>query len=168
MNSIFNQSSSVLAHMTDEELIDWLHSEGFATMPPIVRALADRLEAACTERQQIEDELGDEIESLRKQMQAFVDESREGLNELDDKLTSYVTDIENASRQLDALAVDARLLTDDGSPTPFYYVSNESPDDQVVVKRGTLDALQDRLDTIGKSLKELPIGDYFPDAPKFN
>ena len=166
MNSIFNQSSSVLAHMSDEELIACLHSEGFVTMPPIVRALAERLETACTERQQIEDELGDEIESLRKQMRAFVDEFREGINELDDKLTSCVTDIENASRQLDALAMDARILTDDRIPTPFYDVSNESPDDQVVVKRGTLDALQDRLDTIGKSLNELCIGDYFPDAPE--
>lgn len=168
MNSIFNQSSSVLAHMSDEELIAWLHSEGFVTMPPIVRALAERLETACTERQQIEDELGDEIESLRKQMRAFVDEFREGLNELDDKLTSYVTDIENVSRQLDALAVDARILTEDGKLVPFYDVSNESPDDQVVVKRKALDALQDRLDTIGKSLNNLCIGDYFPDIPEID
>lgn len=168
MNSIFNQSSTVLAHMTDEELIDWLHSEGFVAMPPIVRALANRLEVACAERQLIEDELGNELDALEKAVRSFSEKFSDGLNELDDKLTSYVTDIENASRQLDALAVDARLLTDDGSPTPFYYVSNESPDDQVVVKRGTLDALQDRLDTIGKSLNELCIGDYFPDAPKFN
>ena len=166
MNSIFNQGSSVLAHMSDEELIDWLHSEGFVTMPPIVCALADRLEAACAERQQIEEDLGDEIDSLEKAARSFSEKFSDGLNELDDKLTSYVTDIENASRQISALAVDARILTEDGKLVPFYDVSNESPDDQVVVKRGTLDALQDRLDTIGKSLNELCIGDYFPDAPE--
>lgn len=166
MNSIFNQGSSVLAHMSDEELIAWLHSEGFVAMPPIVRALADRLEASNAERQQIEEELGDEIDSLEKAARSFSEKFSDGLNELDDKLTSYVTDIENASRQISALAVDARILTEDGKLVPFYDVSNESPDDQVVVTRGTLDALQDRLDTIGKSLNELPIGDYFPDAPE--
>lgn len=168
MNSIFNQSSSVLAHMTDEELIDWLHSEGFATMPPIVRALAERLEEVCAERQQFEDELGNELDALEKAVRGFSEKFSDGLNKLNNKLTSYVTDIENASRQISALAVDARILTKDGKLVPFYDVSNESPDDRVVVKRETLDALQDRLDTIGKSLKELPIGDYFPDAPKFN
>lgn len=166
MNSIFNQSSTVLAHMTDEELIDWLHSEGFATMPPIVRALAERLESASAERQQFEDELGNELDALEKAVRSFSEKFSDGLNELDDKLTSYVTDIENASRQISALAVDARILTEDGKLVPFHDVSNESPDDQVVVKRGTLDALQDRLDTIGKSLNELCIGDYFPDAPE--
>ena len=37
MNSIFNQGSTVLARMTDDELVSWLHSEGFAAMPPMVR-----------------------------------------------------------------------------------------------------------------------------------
>lgn len=166
MNSIFNQSSTVLAHMTDEELIDWLHSEGFVTMPPIVRALAERLETASAERQQFEDELGNELDALEKAVRSFSGKFSDGLNKLDDKLTSYVTDIENTSRRISALTVDARILTEDGKLVPFYDVSNESPDDQVVVKREALDALQDRLDTIGKSLNELPIGDYFPDIPE--
>lgn len=45
MNSVFNLASHNFNQLTDDELLSWLHSEGLANMPPIIRTLADRLEA---------------------------------------------------------------------------------------------------------------------------
>ena len=50
MNSVFNLSTNNLNFMTDAELVDYLHTEGFSTLPPIVKALTNRLEACLEAR----------------------------------------------------------------------------------------------------------------------
>lgn len=43
-NSVFNASYHNLRFMDNEELLQWLQSEGLLRMPPVIQVLADRLE----------------------------------------------------------------------------------------------------------------------------
>lgn len=170
MNSIFNQSSSVLAHMTDDELVSWLHSEGFAAMPPIVRTLADRLETACAERQTLEEELGDEIESLEKKITslgkevcAFSGEFKDGLNELDDELEAIAKKVNSAAGDLELSELG---VLRDGEVICKEALNDMTEKELAVIPQRQLDAIRAVLNAAGKSLNERCIGDYFPDIPE--
>ena len=66
MNSVFNLASHNFNQLTDDELLSWLHSEGLANMPPIIRTLACRLEAVQKDVAYAEEETKDAKEALKK------------------------------------------------------------------------------------------------------
>ena len=99
MNSVFNLASYNLNQMTDDELLSWLHSEGLANMPPIIRTLAERLEAVQNDVSYAQEETKDAKEAFKK----LDKDTIEGLNKLDDKLGHFASDLEKVSTQFSNL-----------------------------------------------------------------
>lgn len=99
MNSVFNLASYNFNQLTDDELLSWLHSEGLANMPPIIRTLAERLEAVQQDVAYAQEEIEEVKEALRK----FDADVTEGLGDLDLDEESPDDQIVVSRRQLDAI-----------------------------------------------------------------
>lgn len=159
MNSVFNLASYNLNTMTDDELLSWLHSEGLANMPPIIRTLAERLEAVQNDVTYAEEETKDVKEKLKK----LDKDTTEGLVKLDDKLGHFASDLEKVSSSIlesqGKILVEGDLLVDSDD------LDDECPDDQLVIPRKELDAIRDQVDKISHAISNLETGDFFPDRP---
>ena len=88
MNSVFNLASYNFNQLTDDELLSWLHSEGLANMPPIIRTLAERLEA----------------------LQSEILASRESVENSDNALRTYDTGVDEGIDQLDEESPDDQIV----------------------------------------------------------
>lgn len=159
MNSVFNLASYNFNQLTDDELLTWLHSEGLANMPPIIRTLAERLEALQNDVTYAEEETKDVKEAFKK----LDKDTIEGLNKLDDKLGHFASDLEKVSSAIlesqGKILVEGDLLVDSGE------LDDECPDDQLVIPRKELDAIRDQVDKISHAISNLETGDFFPDRP---
>ena len=82
MNSVFNLASYNFNQLTDDELLTWLHSEGLANMPPIIRTLAERLEAV----QQDVAYAQEETKDLKDEVKGYYRGITEGLGQLEKEL----------------------------------------------------------------------------------
>lgn len=105
MNSVFNLASHNFNQLADDELLSWLHSEGLANMPPIIRILADRLEAV----QQDVAYAQEETEEVNEKFKKLDKDTIEGLKKLDDKLGHFASDLEKSPAQFSNLK--ARFLS---------------------------------------------------------
>lgn len=148
MNSVFNLASYNFNQLTDDELLTWLHSEGLANMPPIIRTLAERLEALQNDVTYAEEETKDTIE---------------GLNKLDDKLGHFASDLEKVSSAI--LESQGKILVEGDLLVDSDELDDECPDDQLVIPRKELDAIRDQVDKISHAISNLETGDFFPDRP---
>lgn len=159
MNSVFNLASYNLNTMTDDELIAWIRSEGLSSMPPIIRTLADRLEAV----QQDVAYVQEETEEVKEKFKKFDKDTIEGLLKLDDKLGHFASDLEKVSSAIlesqGKILVEGDLLVDSDD------LNDECPDDQLVIPRKELDTIRARIDKIGYAISNLETGDFFPDRP---
>lgn len=159
MNSVFNLASYNFNQLTDDELLTWLHSEGLANMPPIIRTLAERLEALQNDVTYAEEETKDVKEAFKK----LDKDTIEGLNKLDDKLGHFASDLEKVSSAIlesqGKILVEGDLLVDSDD------LDDECPDDQLVIPRKELDAIRDQVDKISHAISNLETGDFFPDRP---
>lgn len=159
MNSVFNLASYNFNQLTDDELLSWLHSEGLANMPPIIRTLADRLEAVQQDVTYAQEETKDAKDALKK----LDKDTIEGLNKLDDKLGHFASDLEKVSSAIfesqGKILVEGDLLVDSDE------LDDECPDDQLVIPRKELDAIRDQVDKISHAISNLETGDFFPDRP---
>lgn len=161
MNSVFNLASHTLRTMTDEELLTWLHSEGLANMPPIIRSLTCRLENMQEDLAAAQEETKDAKEALKK----LDKDTIEGLNKLDDKLGHFASDLEKVSDTI--LESEGKILLPDGTLIDDLDLDEESPDDQIVVSRRQLDAIRAQIDSVGYAISNLETGDFFPDRPSY-
>lgn len=159
MNSVFNLASYNLNQMTDDELLVWLHSEGLSNMPPIIRSLAYRLEAAQKDAAYAEEETKDVKEKFKK----LDKDTTEGLVKLDDKLGHFASNLEKVSSAI--LESQGKILLLDGTLIDSVADDEESPDDQIVVPRRQLDAFRKQIDSISYAISNLETGDFFPDRP---
>lgn len=159
MNSVFNLASHNFNQLTDDELLSWLHSEGLANMPPIIRTLACRLEDIQDDVAAAQEETKDAKEALKK----LDKDTIEGLNKLDDKLGHFASDLEKATDTI--LESEGKILLPDGTLIDDLDLDEDSPDDQIVVSRRQLDAIRARIDKIGYAISNLETGDFFPDRP---
>lgn len=159
MNSVFNLASYNLNTMTDDELIAWIRSEGLSSMPPIIRTLADRLEAV----QQDVAYAQEETEEVKEKFKKLDKDTIEGLLKLDDKLGHFASDLEKVSSAIlesqGKILVEGDLLVDSDD------LNDECPDDQLVIPRKELDTIRARIDKIGYAISNLETGDFFPDRP---
>ncbi len=159
MNSVFNLASYNLNTMTDDELLSWLHSEGLANMPPIIRTLAERLEAVQNDVTYAEEETKDVKEKFKK----LDKDTTEGLGQLEKELCGYASDLEKVSSSIlesqGKILVEGDLLVDSDD------LDDECPDDQLVIPRKELDAIRDQVDKISHAISNLETGDFFPDRP---
>lgn len=159
MNSVFNLASYNLNTMTDDELIAWIRSEGLSSMPPIIRTLADRLEAV----QQDVAYVQEETEEVKEKFKKLDKDTIEGLLKLDDKLGHFASDLEKVSSAIlesqGKILVEGDLLVDSDD------LNDECPDDQLVIPRKELDTIRARIDKIGYAISNLETGDFFPDRP---
>lgn len=158
MNSVFNLASYNLNQMTDDELLSWLHSEGLTNMPPIIRTLAERLEAVQNDVSYAQEETKDAKEAFKK----LDKDTIEGLNKLDDKLGHFASDLGKVS---DAILESQGKILLNGELIDDASLDEESPDDQIVVSRHQLDAIRAQIDSIGYAISNLETGDFFPDSP---
>lgn len=161
MNSVFNLASHNFNQLTDDELLSWLHSEGLANMPPIIRTLAERLEAVQNDVSYAQEETKDAKEAFKK----LDKDTIEGLNKLDDKLGHFASDLEKVSDTI--LESEGKILLPDGTLIDDLDLDEDSPDDQIVVSRRQLDAIRARIDKIGYAISNLETGDFFPDRPSY-
>lgn len=161
MNSVFNLASYNFNQLTDDELLSWLHSEGLANMPPIIRTLADRLEDIQDDVAAAQEETKDAKEALKK----LDKDTIEGLNKLDDKLGHFASDLEKVSDTI--LESEGKILLPDGKLIDDLDLDEESPCDQIVISRRQLDAIRAQIDSIGYAISNLETGDFFPDRPSY-
>lgn len=159
MNSVFNLASYNLNQMTDDELLSWLHSEGLANMPPIIRTLAERLEAVQNDVSYAQEETKDAKEAFKK----LDKDTIEGLNKLDDKLGHFASDLEKVSSAI--LESQGKILVEGDLLVDSDELDDECPDDQLVIPRKELDAIRDQVDKISYAISNLETGDFFPDRP---
>ena len=159
MNSVFNLASYNFNQLTDDELLTWLHSEGLANMPPIIRTLAERLEALQNDVTYAEEETKDVKEAFKK----LDKDTIEGLNKLDDKLGHFASDLEKVSSAI--LESQGKILVEGDLLVDSDELDDECPDDQLVIPRKELDAIRARIDSIGHAISNLETGDFFPDRP---
>lgn len=159
MNSVFNLASHNFNQLTDDELLSWLHSEGLANMPPIIRTLACRLEDIQDDVAAAQEETKDAKEALRK----FDEDVTEGLGDLEKELCGYASDLEKVSDTI--LESEGKILLPDGKLIDDLDLDEESPRDQIVISRRQLDAIRAQIDSIGYAISNLETGDFFPDRP---
>ena len=159
MNSVFNLASHNFNQLTDDELLSWLHSEGLANMPPIIRTLACRLEDIQDDVAAAQEETKDAKEALKK----FDADVTEGLGDLEKELCGYASDLEKVTDTI--LESEGKILLPDGKLIDDLDLDEDSPDDQIVVSRRQLDAIRARIDKIGYAISNLETGDVFPDRP---
>ena len=159
MNSVFNLASYNFNQLTDDELLDWLHTEGLANMPPIIRTLAERLEALQNDVTYAEEETKDVKEAFKK----LDKDTIEGLNKLDDKLGHFASDLEKVSSAI--LESQGKILVEGDLLVDSDELDDECPDDQLVIPRKELDAIRDQVDKISHAISNLETGDFFPDRP---
>ena len=159
MNSVFNLASYNLNQMTDDELLSWLHSEGLANMPPIIRTLACRLEDIQDDVSYAQEETKDAKEAFKK----LDKDTIEGLNKLDDKLGHFASDLEKVSSAI--LESQGKILVEGDLLVDSDELDDECPDDQLVIPRKELDAIRDQVDKISYAISNLETGDFFPDRP---
>lgn len=159
MNSVFNLASYNFNQLTDDELLSWLHSEGLPNMPPIIRTLAERLEAVQNDVAYAQEE----TEEVKEKFKKLDKDTTEGLNKLDDKLGHFASDLEKVSSAIPEsqgkILVEGDLLVDSDE------LDDECPDDQLVIPRKELDAIRDQVDKISHAISNLETGDFFPDRP---
>lgn len=159
MNSVFNLASHNFNQLTDDELLSWLHSEGLANMPPIIRTLADRLEAV----QQDVAYAQEETEEVKEKFKKLDKDTIEGLKKLDDKLGHFASDLEKVSSAI--LESQGKILVEGDLLVDSDELDDECPDDQLVIPRKELDTIRARIDKIGYAISNLETGDFFPDRP---
>lgn len=159
MNSVFNLASYNLNQLTDDELLSWLHTEGLANMPPIIRSLVYRLEAVQNDVAYAQEETKEVKEALRK----FDADVTEGLGQLEKELCGYASDLERVTDTI--LESEGKILLPDGKLIDDLDLDEESPDDQIVVSRRQLDSIRAQIDSIGYAISNLETGDFFPDRP---
>lgn len=160
MNSVFNLATHNLNQMTDDELLTWLHSEGLANMPPIIRSLAYRLEAVQNDVAYAEEE----TKEIKEKYEKLDKDTLEGLNQLDDRLGRFASNLEKVSNAI--LEAQSTILLLDGTLIDHVADDEESPEDRMVVSRGQLDAFRKQIDSIGYALSNLETGDFFPARPQ--
>ena len=161
MNSVFNLASHNFNQLTDDELLSWLHSEGLANMPPIIRTLACRLEDIQDDVAAAQEETKDAKEALKK----LDKDTIEGLNKLDDKLGHFASDLEKVSDTI--LESEGKILLPDGKLIDDLDLDEESPCDQIVISRRQLDAIRAQIDSIGYAISNLETGDFYPVRPSY-
>lgn len=159
MNSVFNLASHNFNQLTDDELLSWLHSEGLANMPPIIRTLAERLEAV----QQDVAYAQEETEEVKEKFKKLDTDTIEGLKKLDDKLGHFASDLEKVSSAI--LEAQGKILVEGDLLVDSDDLNDECPDDQLVILRKELDTIRARIDKIGYAISNLETGDFFPDRP---
>lgn len=159
MNSVFNLASYNLNQMTDDELLSWLHSESLANMPPIIRTLAERLEAVQNDVAAAQEETKD----LKDEVKDYDRGVTEGLGQLEKELCGYASDLERVTDTI--LESEGKILLPDGKLIDDLDLDEESPDDQIVVSRRQLDSIRAQIDSIGYAISNLETGDFFPDRP---
>ena len=159
MNSVFNLASHNFNQLTDDELLSWLHSEGLANMPPIIRTLACRLEDIQNDVAYAQEETKDAKEAFKK----LDKDTIEGLNKLDDKLGHFASDLEKVSDTI--LESEGKILLPDGKLIDDLDPDDESPDDLIVISRRQLDSIRAQIDSVGYAISNLETGDFFPDRP---
>ena len=159
MNSVFNLASHNFNQLADDELLSWLHSEGLANMPPIIRTLADRLEAV----QQDVAYAQEETEEVNEKFKKLDKDTIEGLKKLDDKLGHFASDLEKVSSAI--LESQGKILVEGDLLVDSDELDDECPDDQLVIPRKELDAIRAQVDKISHAISNLETGDYFPDRP---
>lgn len=138
MNSVFNLASHNFNQLADDELLSWLHSEGLANMPPIIRTLADRLEAV----QQDVAYAQEETEEVNEKFKKLDKDTIEGLKKLDDKLGHFASDLEKVSSAI--LESQGKILVEGDLLVDSDELDDECPDDQLVIPRKELDAIRAR------------------------
>nr|DAL78395.1 MAG TPA: Protein of unknown function (DUF2624) [Caudoviricetes sp.] len=159
MNSVFNLASHNFNQLTDDELLSWLHSEGLAIMPPIIRTLAERLEALQNDVTYAEEE----VKEVKEKYKKLDKDTIEGLNKLDDKLGHFASDLEKVSSAI--LESQGKILVEGDLLVDSDELDDECPDDQLVIPRKELDAIRDQVDKISYAISNLETGDFFPDRP---
>lgn len=159
MNSVFNLASYNFNQLTDDELLSWLHSEGLANMPPIIRTLAERLEAV----QQDVAYAQEETEEVKEKFKKLDKDTIEGLLKLDDKLGHFASDLEKVSSAI--LESQGKILVEGDLLVDSDELDDECPDDQLVIPRKELDAIRAQVDKISHAISNLETGDFFPDRP---
>lgn len=159
MNSVFNLASYNFNQLTDDELLSWLHSEGLANMPPIIRTLAERLEAV----QQDVAYAQEETEEVKEKFKKLDKDTTEGLVKLDDKLGHFASDLKKVSDTI--LESEGKILLPDGKLIDDLDLDDESPDDLIVISRRQLDSIRAQIDSVGYAISNLETGDFFPDRP---
>lgn len=159
MNSVFNLASYTFNQLNNEELLSWLHSEGLANMPPIIRTLAERLEAV----QQDVAYAQEETKDLKDEVKDYDRGVTEGLGQLEKELCGYASDLEKVTDTI--LESEGKILLPDGKLIDDLDLDEESPDDQIVVSRRQLDSIRAQIDSIGYAISNLETGDFFPARP---
>lgn len=159
MNSVFNLASYNFNQLTDDELLTWLHSEGLANMPPIIRTLAERVEAVQNDVAAAQEETKD----LKDEVKDYDRGVTEGLGQLEKELCGYASDLEKVTDTI--LESEGKILLPDGKLIDDLDLDEESPDDQIVIPRRQLDAIRAQIDSIGYAISNLETGDFFPDRP---
>ena len=159
MNSVFNLASYNFNQLTDDELLTWLHSEGLANMPPIIRTLAERLEAV----QQDVAYAQEETKDLKDEVKDYDRGVTEGLGQLEKELCGYASDLEKVTDTI--LESEGKILLPDGKLIDDLDLDEESTDDQIVVSRRQLDSIRAQIDSIGYAISNLETGDFFPARP---
>lgn len=159
MNSVFNLASYNFNQLTDDELLSWLHSEGLANMPPIIRTLAERLEALQSEILASRESVENSDNALRT-YDTGVDE---GIDQLDDELGHFAADLEKVSSAI--LESQGKILVEGDLLVDSDELDDECPDDQIVIPRKELDAIRAQVDKISHAISNLETGDFFPDRP---
>lgn len=159
MNSVFNLASYNFNQLTDDELLSWLHSEGLSNMPPIIRTLAERLEALQSEILASRESVENSDNALRT-YDTGVDE---GIDQLDDELGHFAADLEKVSSAI--LESQGKILVEGDLLVDSDELDDECPDDQIVIPRKELDAIRAQVDKIASSISNLETGDFFPDRP---
>ena len=159
MNSVFNLASHNFNQLADDELLSWLHSEGLANMPPIIRTLADRLEAV----QQDVAYAQEETEEVNEKFKKLDKDTIEGLKKLDDKLGHFASDLEKVSSAI--LESQGKILVEGDLLVDSDELDDECPDAQLVIPRKELDAIRAQVDKISHAISNLETGDFFPDRP---
>ena len=165
MNSVFNLASYSPNTMTDDELIAWIRSEGLSNMPPIIRTLVQRLDAAqpivdaCEEQ---EEELLSREERLDANLEDFAVSFQEALNQLDGDLEDIA---EKVSSAVDGLELSELGVLRNGEVICKEALKDPTEKDLAVIPRGSLEAIKAVLNGISSSLIHLEAGDKFPDPP---
>lgn len=163
MNSVFNLSTNNLNFLNDAELVDYLHTEGFSTLPPIVKVLAERLEARVESRLEENKNfcqfIGD-VKAFNKKYEAAADKISEVVSEYPDKPLEV----------LDSLQFDVAVLPGDlHVPDDEMPEEEKRPDDVLVISRRNFDEfsrrMRDALESItGNGDGYFAVNDYLPEA----
>lgn len=159
MNSVFNLASYNLNTMTDDELIAWIRAEGLTHMPPIIRTLAKRLEAAQNDVAYAQEE----TKEIKEKYKKLDKDTIEGLKKLDDQLGHFASDLEKVSSAI--LESQGKILVEGDLLVDSDELDDECPDDQIVIPRKELDAIRARVDSIGHAISNLETGEFFPASP---